>query len=90
MTIFLSTLSFKLHMICKAPLRWPIAANQKNKNKNNEMKNEIKKIKTIIKKKHSEKNPAKLSWPMSAKSDIFFYSKRKTKNKITMAHECQI
>ena len=53
MTIFLSTLSFKLHMICKAPLWWPIAANQKNKN--NEMKNEIKKIKTIIKKKNIQK-----------------------------------
>ena len=60
MTIFLSTLSFKLHMICKAPLWWPIAANQKNKNKNNEMKNEIKKIKTIIKKKTFRKKSRKI------------------------------
>ena len=29
---------------------------------------------------YSEKNPAKLSWPMSAKSDKFFIQKEKKQN----------
>ena len=38
---------------------------------------------------YSEKNPIKLSWPIRVKSDKIFLFKKK-KNKITMAHECQI
>ena len=42
------------------------------------------------KKYYSEKDPAKLSWLMSAKLIKFSYSKRKKTHKITMAHYCQI
>ena len=36
------------------------------------------------------KNPTKLAWPMSTKSDKnIFYSKRKKKYKITKAHDSQ-
>ena len=49
---------------------WPIAANKKNNNNKNKKKNKIKtENKKNEKKKYSEKNPSKLSWPMSAKSD---------------------
>ena len=50
------------------------------------------KLKKLEKRKnyYSEKNPTKLSWPMSAKSDKFFIQKEKKKYKIAMAHECQI
>ena len=39
-----------------------------------------------------KKNPTKLSWPMSAKSDKYFLFKKKNKKKhqIAMVHECQI
>ena len=49
---------------------------KKNKIKNQNEKNEI------IKKYYSEKNPTKLTWPMSTKYDKkFFYSKgKKTQN----------
>ena len=44
-----------------------------------------------LKKYYAEKKLTKLSWPISAKSDKkIFYSKRKKKHKVTMAHECQI
>ena len=40
------------------------------------------------KKSYSEKNPTKLLWPMSAKSDkkSFLFKKKKTQ-KVSMAHE---
>ena len=61
--------------ICRAvkrtPLWWSIAAKPK-KIKKAEIKEKVKmKIKKMKKRKKydSEKNPTKLSWPMSAKSD---------------------
>ena len=45
-----------------------------------------KKMKKIL----FRKNPTKLSWPMSAKSDNFFFIQKEKKHRITMAHECQI
>ena len=53
---------------------------QKTKKQKNKKKNENKKPKKW-KNYYSEKNPTKLSWPMSAKSDKFFIQKeKKTQN----------
>ena len=49
----------------------------------------IKKLKKL-KKYYSENGPTKLSWPISATSNKKFFLFKKKKNKITMAHECQI
>ena len=48
-------------------------------------KNEKIKIKIIQK-----KNPTKLTWPISAKSDKKKFIQKEKKHKTTMAHECQI
>ena len=43
-----------------------------------------KKIEKMKKKNIQTKKPQKLSWPMSAKSDKFFYSKRKKNTKLPL------
>ena len=62
-----------------ASLWWPIAANQKNKNNKNQIKMKIKNWNNE-KIYYSEKNPRKLSWSMSVKSDKkhFLFKKKKS------------